>query len=149
MLLSTVKKVYKRSGKNLIWSIKIRYIKLKILTRPFCLQMIFLLLTLLYLIILFKINLLVFLKEPSKDKAFLTLHVTTEMHFSLRKSLKNTMHGLVIMYVMLFFVCLFCCFTSQVNSYGHCGTVSSPNHTFSWASLNKQLTSTSCTYFHL
>ena len=28
------------------------------------------------------------------------------------------------------FVCLFCCFTSQVNSYGHGGTVSSPNHTF-------------------
>ena len=26
--------------------------------------------------------------------------------------------------------CLFCCFTSQVNSYGHCGTVSSPDHTF-------------------
>ena len=27
---------------------------------------------------------------------------------------------------------LFCCFTSRVNSYmyGHCGTVSSPNHTF-------------------
>ena len=47
------------------------------------------------------------------------------------------------------FVCLFCCFTSQVNSYGHCGTVSSPNHTFSWASLNKQLTSTSCKYFRL
>ena len=46
--------------------------------------------------------------------------------------------------------CLFvCCFTPQVNSYGHCGTVSSPNHTFSWASLNKQLTSTSCTYFRL
>ena len=32
---------------------------------------------------------------------------------------------------------LFCCFTSQVKSYGHGGTVSSPNHTFSWASLNK------------
>ena len=47
------------------------------------------------------------------------------------------------------FVCLFCCFTSQVNSYGHCGTVSSSSHTFSWASLNKQLTSTSCTYFRL
>ena len=45
------------------------------------------------------------------------------------------------------FVCLFCCFTSKVNSYGHGRTVSSPNHTFSWASLNKQLTSTSCTYF--
>ena len=27
-------------------------------------------------------------------------------------------------------VCLFCCFTSQVNSYGHCRTVSSPNHTY-------------------
>ena len=37
----------------------------------------------------------------------------------------------------------------QVNSYGHCGTVSSPNHTFSWAGLNKQLTSNSCTYFPL
>ena len=37
--------------------------------------------------------------------------------------------------------CWFCCFTSQVNSYGHCGTVSSPNHTFSWAGLNKRLTS--------
>ena len=45
--------------------------------------------------------------------------------------------------------CLFCCFTSQVNSYGHCGTVSSPNHTFSWAGLNKRLTSISCTYFRL
>ena len=44
--------------------------------------------------------------------------------------------------------CLFCCFTSPVNSYGHCGTVSSPNHTFSWAGLNK-LTSNSCTYFRL
>ena len=42
--------------------------------------------------------------------------------------------------MFVLFVC-FCCFTSQVNSYGHCGTVSSPNHTFSWASLNKQLTS--------
>ena len=28
------------------------------------------------------------------------------------------------------FICLFCCFTSQVNSYGHGRTVSSPNHTF-------------------
>ena len=45
--------------------------------------------------------------------------------------------------------CLFCCLTSQVNSYGHDGTVKSPNHTFSWASLNKQLTSTLCTYFGL
>ena len=37
--------------------------------------------------------------------------------------------------------CWFCCFTSQVNSYGHCDTVSSPNHTFSWAGFNKRLTS--------
>ena len=43
----------------------------------------------------------------------------------------------------------FFCFTSQVNSYGHCGTVSSPNHTFSWAGLNKRITSNSCTYFRL
>ena len=36
---------------------------------------------------------------------------------------------------------LFVCFTSHVNSYGHCGTVSSLNHTFSWAGLSKRLTS--------
>ena len=36
-----------------------------------------------------------------------------------------------------------------VNSYGHVRMVSSPNNTFSWASLTKQLTSTSCAYFYL
>ena len=38
------------------------------------------------------------------------------------------------------FVCLFVLllYVSQVNSYGHGRTVSSPNHTFSWASLNNQ-----------
>ena len=46
------------------------------------------------------------------------------------------------------FVC-FCCFTSHVNSYGHWGTVSSLNHTFSWAGLSKPLTSNLCTYFRL
>ena len=46
------------------------------------------------------------------------------------------------------FVC-FCCFTSHVNSYGHCGMVSSLNHTFSWAGLSKRLTSNLCTYFRL
>ena len=40
------------------------------------------------------------------------------------------------------FVCL-CCFMSQVNSYGHGETVSSPNHIIIWGSLNKRLTSTS------
>ena len=43
----------------------------------------------------------------------------------------------------------FCCFTSHVNSYGHCRTVSSLNHTFSWAGLSKRLTSNLCTYFRL
>ena len=43
----------------------------------------------------------------------------------------------------------FCCFTSHVNSNGHCGTVSSLNHTFSWAGLSKPLTSNLCTYFRL
>ena len=42
---------------------------------------------------------------------------------------------------------LFSCFTSQVNSYVYGGTVSSPNHTFSWAGLYKRLTSNLCTYF--
>ena len=32
--------------------------------------------------------------------------------------------------IVCLFVCLFCCFTSQVNSYGHGGSVSSPNHIF-------------------
>ena len=53
-----------------------------------------------------------------------------------------------LVFVMRLFFC-FCCFTSQVNSYGHCGAVSSPNHTFSWAGLNKRLTSNLCTYFRL
>ena len=66
--------------------------------RPVCLLMIFLLFTLLYLIIQLKINLLILLKEPSIEKALLTLDVTTETHFLLRKKkLKNIMHGLVKM----------------------------------------------------
>ena len=51
-------------------------------------------------------------------------------------------------HIICLFVC-FCCFTSHVNSYGHCGTVSSLNHTFSWAGLSKRLTSNLCTYFRL
>ena len=62
--------------------------------------MIFLLFTLLYLIILLKINLLILLKEPSREKALFTLDVITEMHFLLQKNLKNIMHGRVKMYVM-------------------------------------------------
>ena len=51
--------------------------------------MIFLLFTLLYLIIYLKRNLLFLLKEPSREKALLTLHVMTVMHFLLRKNLKK------------------------------------------------------------
>ena len=68
--------------------------------RLVCLLMIFLLFTLLYLIIKLQINLLILLKEPSREMALLTLHVMTEMHFLLQKSLKNIMHGRDKMYVM-------------------------------------------------
>ena len=48
-----------------------------------------------------KINLLMLLKEPSREKTLHTLHVMTEMHFLLqKKKLKNIMHGRVKMYVM-------------------------------------------------
>ena len=53
------------------------------------------------------------------------------------------------MYLNTLFVLFLLQITSQVKSYGHGRTVSSPHHTFSWASLNKQLTSTLCTYFRL
>ena len=47
------------------------------------------------------------------------------------KSLNLILDLLFFLYNMnILFVCLFCCFTSQVNSYGHGGTVSSPNLTF-------------------
>ena len=68
--------------------------------QPVCLLIIFLLFRLLYLIIKLKINLLILLKELSREKALLTLHVMTEMHFLLQKNLKNIMHGRVKMYVM-------------------------------------------------
>ena len=34
-------------------------------------------------------------------------------------------------------ICLFCCFTSHVNSYGHDETVSSSSHTFSLGKLEQ------------
>ena len=46
----------------------------------------------------------------------------------LQETCANAFFTLMVKYVA-FLVC-FCCFTSHVNSYGHCGTVSSPNHTF-------------------
>ena len=68
--------------------------------------------------------------------------ITKTYHISYK--LVSNEYWKVVCFVLF---CLFCCFTSQVNSYGHGGTASSPNHTFFWASLNKQLTSTSCIYF--
>ena len=49
--------------------------------QPVCLHIFFLLFTLLSLNILLKINLLILLKEPSIEKALLTLHVTAEARF--------------------------------------------------------------------
>ena len=42
-----------------------------------------------------------------------------------------------------------CCFTSQVNSYGHGGTVSLPIHTFFLGNIEQAVNSTVCTYFRL
>ena len=56
--------------------------------RPVCLLIFFLHFTLLYLIIKLKINLLILLTEPSREKALLTLHVMTETRFLLQKNLK-------------------------------------------------------------
>ena len=46
------------------------------------------------------------------------------------------------------FVC-FVALRSKSTAMVIAGTVSSPNHTFSWAGLNKRITSNSCTYFCL
>ena len=64
-----------------------------------------------------------------KNSSFININ-----HFSITPSyleIKDKVDGAHMSpFVGFLFVCLFCCFTSQVNSYGHCGTVSSPNHTF-------------------
>ena len=68
--------------------------------RPVYLLMIFLLYTLLYLIILLKVNLSILLKEPSREKALLTLHVMTEMHFFTTEKPKNIMHGHALTFLL-------------------------------------------------
>ena len=40
-------------------------------------------------------------------------------------------YSLIDLFVMLLYI--------PINSFGHGGMVSSPNHTFSWTSLNKQV----------
>ena len=59
----------------------------------------------------------------------------------------NEIHSQMLKHIP-YFVC-FVALRPPVNSYGHCGTVSSHNHTFSCAGLNKWLTSNSCTYVRL
>ena len=49
---------------------------------------------------LIKDNLLILLKESSREKALLTLYVMTETHCLLQKNLNNIRHGLAKMYVM-------------------------------------------------
>ena len=66
-----------------------------------------------------------------------------------RHTLQYTDNGKVCFldYLILRLFALILCVS--VNSYGHVKTVSSPDNTFSWASLTKRLTSTLYTYFCL
>ena len=83
--------VYESSGKNLFWSIKNSGEFLdKLKARDFNATSLStydfptLYTSLPYNLI--KINLLILLKEPSREKALLALHVITEMHFYFRKT---------------------------------------------------------------
>ena len=98
-------KVYERSGKNLFWSIKNSgEILDKLKARDFNATSLSTYdFSTLYTTLphnLIKDKLIDLLKVPSREKALLTLHVVTEMHFLLQKNLKNIMHGRVKMYVM-------------------------------------------------
>ena len=87
-------KVYERSGKNLFWSIQNSgEILDKLKARDFSATSLSIYTTLPHNLI--KDKPVILLKEPSREKALLTLHVMTEMHFLLQK-----MHGRVKMYVM-------------------------------------------------
>ena len=72
--------------------------------RPVCLLMVFL--PTLYTTFphtLIQDKLMILLKELSREKSLLTLHVMTEMYVLLQKNLKNIMHGHVKMYDALTF----------------------------------------------
>ena len=105
MLSSTVKKVYEKSGKTLFWSIKNSgEILDKLKARDFnATSLSTYEFSTLYTTLpryLIKDKLIDLIKRPSREKALLTLHVMTEMHFLLRKKTKNIMNGHVKMYVM-------------------------------------------------
>ena len=81
-------KVYERSGKNLFWSIKNSgEILDKLKTRDFNATSLSTYdFSTLYYLIKDKLILLILLKEPSREKALITLHVMTKMHFYFRKT---------------------------------------------------------------
>ena len=79
---------------------------------------------------------------PILKKRIMRCHGNHAISYS---SNRFILYGNIFPHLGLFFFC----FTSHVNSYGRCGTVSSLNHTFSWADLRKRLTSNLCTYFRL
>ena len=96
-------KVYERSSKNLLWSIKNSdEILGKLKARDFNATSLSTYdFSTLYTTLphnLIKDKPIDLLKEPSRERALLTLHVMTEMH--IQKNLKNIMHGRVKMYVM-------------------------------------------------
>ena len=68
----------------------------------------------------------------------------SSLHKLSAKQVKNNLPHFFVFFI-LFALLLYL----PVNSYGHGGTFSSHNHTFSWANLNKRLTSNLCTYFSL
>ena len=97
--------MYERSGKNLFWSIKNSGVLLdKLKARDFNATSLSTYdFSTLYTTLphnLIKDKLIDLIERPSREKALLTLHVMTEMHFLLQKSLRNIMHGRVKMYVM-------------------------------------------------
>ena len=104
LVIKYCEKLYETPGKNLFWSIKNSgEIKLNFkleISIPICILMIFLLLKLFHHILKLQINLLILFTEPSRQKAFLTMYVTTETHFLVQKKALNIMHGRVKMYVM-------------------------------------------------
>ena len=68
-------------------------------------------------------------------------HAMAPKYFYHGMILQKNGHFPIVSFVKLSLYCLFVLLLNiPVNSYGHGEMVSSPNHTFSWASLNKRLT---------
>ena len=80
---------------------------------------------------------------PDMNDKVAAFTVTQKLYYTLATKVMLKTHSFksVCLFVLLLYV--------PGNSYGHGRLVRSPNHTFSWASLNKWVTRTSCTYFSL